>query len=58
VDLGAVWTVPDSTLNLGLTLTGAVPLQRSRFTLTEIGTVYTPSSVVGRLSLGIGIGFD
>ncbi|HEU4583600.1 MAG TPA: hypothetical protein VFS67_35320 [Polyangiaceae bacterium] len=58
VDLGAVWSVPDSTLNLSLTLTGAAPLQRSRFTLTEIGTVYTPSSVVGRLSLGVGLGFD
>jgi hypothetical protein len=58
VDLGAVWNVPDSTLNLSLTLTGAAPLQRSRFTLTEIGTVYTPSSVVGRLSLGVGIGLD
>ena len=58
VDLGALWNVPGSTLNLGLTLTGAAPLQRSRFTLTEIGTVYTPSSVVGRLSLGLGIGFD
>lgn len=58
VDVGTVWNVPGSTLNLSLTLTGATPLQRSRFTLTDIGTVYTPSSVVGRLSLGVGIAFD
>ena len=58
VDLGAVWKVPGSTLSLSSSLTVATPLQRSRFTLTEIGTVYAPSSVVGRLSFGVGFGFD
>jgi hypothetical protein len=57
-DVGAHWCLPTSPLCLGATLTAAAPLTRSRFTLTEIGTIYRPSPVVGRLSLGIGVGFD
>lgn len=58
LDLGARWRIPKSAFSLGLMLTAATPLQRSRFALTDIGTVYQPSSVVGRLSLGVGVGFD
>ena len=57
-DAGAVWCLPDSPLCLGATLTAAAPITRSRFTLTEIGTIYRPPPVVGRLSLGFGVGFD
>jgi hypothetical protein len=58
LDLGARWSIPRSALRLELTLSAATPLNRSRFELTEIGTVYHPPSVVGRLSLGVGVAFD
>jgi len=58
LDLGARWSIPKSAFSVGVTLTAATPLNRSRFALTEIGTVYHPPSVVGRLSLGVGVGFD
>lgn len=58
VDAGLRWSLPNSPLRLSAMFTAATPLQRSRFALSEIGTVYSPSGVVGRLSLGIGIGFD
>jgi hypothetical protein len=58
VDVGAVWAIPGTAFRFGVTLTAATPINRSRFALTEIGTVYRPASVVGRLSLGVGVGFD
>jgi hypothetical protein len=57
-DAGALWYLPDSPLYLGATLTLGAPITRSQFSLDEIGTIYRPSPVVGRLSLGIGVGFD
>lgn len=57
-DASAVWCLDGSPLCLNATLTAAAPLTRNRFALTEIGTVYRPSAVVGRLSIGIGVGFD
>jgi hypothetical protein len=57
-DASALWCLASSPLCLNATLTAAAPLTRSRFALSEIGTVYRPSAVVGRLSIGIGVGFD
>jgi hypothetical protein len=58
LDLGARWLVPGSALRLSATLTAAAPLNRDEFALTGIGTVHQPPSIVGRLSLGVGVGFD
>lgn len=57
-DVGALWCPGEGPLCLTGTLTAAAPLTRSRFALAEIGTVYRPSPVVGRLSLGAIVGFD
>jgi hypothetical protein len=57
VDAGAVWSVPDSPLRLAVTVTGAVPLNRNEFELTDLGTVHRPPNVVGRLSFGVGVAF-
>lgn len=57
VDLEARWRPPQTDLSIGLGLAGATPLERSRFALNEIGTVYRPPSVVGRLSLSLGLSF-
>ncbi|MEO8182456.1 MAG: hypothetical protein ABI895_26770 [Deltaproteobacteria bacterium] len=58
LDLGATWSVPNSALRLGATFTVLAPLNRDEFELTGIGSVYQPPSVVGRLSFGIGLGFE
>jgi hypothetical protein len=58
LDLGAIWSIPDSALRLDATLTVLAPLNRDEFELTGIGTVFQPSAVVGRLSLGLGLGFE
>jgi hypothetical protein len=58
LDVGALWTVPGSPLGLGVTVSAAAPLNRDEFALSGIGTVHQPPSVVGRLSIGIEIGFD
>ena len=57
LDAGAAWLIPGSALRLSGTLTAAVPLNRDEFALTGIGTVHQPPSVIGRLSLGLGILF-
>jgi hypothetical protein len=57
-DASALWCLEASPICFGATLTAAAPLTRSRFALRGIGTVYRPSPVVGRLSLGLGVGFD
>jgi hypothetical protein len=58
LDLGATWSLPNSALRLGATFTVLGPLNRDEFELTGIGSVYQPPSVVGRLSFGIGLGFE
>jgi len=55
---GATWLVPHTALRLVLSLLAATPLTRDQFALRDIGTVHRPPSVVGRLSIGISIGFD
>jgi hypothetical protein len=50
--------LPGSALRLGVMLMAAAPLNRDEFALNGITTVHQPPSVVGRLSLGIDIGFD
>jgi hypothetical protein len=58
IDLEALWSVPGSALRLSAALTAAAPLNRDEFALTGIGTVHQPPSIVGRLSVGVGVGFD
>jgi hypothetical protein len=58
VELGGFWAVPESSLRVGVIATVAVPLNRDEFVLSGIGTVHRPPNVVGRLSLGVGLGFD
>lgn len=57
-DVGALWCLDGGPLCLAGTLTAAAPLARSRFALAEIGTVYRPPAMVGRLSIGLVVGFD
>ena len=58
VQVAGFWVLPDTTLRLGLLLTGGVPLNRDEFALTGIGTVYRPPNLMGRLSLGLDVAFD
>lgn len=58
VQVGASWAVPDTTLRLTAALTAAAPLNRDEFALRDLGTVHQPPSVVARLSVGVGVGFD
>lgn len=58
VQLGAAWAVPDTALRLSTALVAATPLARDEFALRDIGTVHRPPSVVGRLSIGVSVGFD
>lgn len=58
LDAGGRWCARSSPVCLGLTLTAATPITRSRFELTNIGTVYRPAPVTGRLSFGVDVGFD
>lgn len=58
VQVGGSWAVPDTALRLGVALTAAAPLNRDEFALRDIGTVHQPPSVVGRLAIGVGVGFD
>lgn len=58
VQVGGFWAIPGTSLRLGLTLAAAVPLKRDAFTLRDVGTVYQPPSVVGRIAGGLDLGFD
>lgn len=58
LDVGALWSVPATPLRLGITLSAVAPMNRDNFALTDIGTVHRPPSMVGRLSFGVGLGFD
>jgi hypothetical protein len=58
VQVGGSWALPDTSLQLGAALSAAAPLNRDEFALREIGTVHQPPSVVGRLSVSVGVGFD
>jgi len=57
-DAGAVWCLQGSPVCLGATVTALAPIARSRFALTDVGTVYRPPTVTGRLSIYLGVGFD
>lgn len=55
---GLGWRVPHTALRLALALIGAAPLTRDEFALRDIGTVHQPPSVIGRLSIGVSVGFN
>lgn len=57
-DVGGSWRLGGGPVYLTATLTAATPLARNRFALREIGTVYRPPPVIGRLSLGVVVGFE
>ncbi len=58
VDLAARWQLTPSALSVEVLLTGAAPFTRNDFILKDIGSVYRPASVVGRLGLGLGLAID
>jgi hypothetical protein len=58
VQVGGLWAIPGTSLRLGITLAAAAPLKRDAFTLRDVGTVYQPPNVVGRIGLGLDLGFD
>ena len=53
-----MWCLQRSPICVGAALTALAPITRSRFALTDIGTVYRPPPVTGRLSINLGVGFD
>jgi len=55
VQAGGFWTIPGTSLRLGLLALAATPLRRDEFTLRGVGTVYRPPSLIGRLSLGFDV---
>jgi hypothetical protein len=56
--LGAVWSIPQTSLQLSSALLAAAPLNRDQFALGGIGSVHQPPPLVGRWSLGVGVLFD
>jgi hypothetical protein len=58
VQIGGFWAIPGTSLRVGITLAAAAPLKRDAFTLRDVGTVYQPPNVVGRVGLGLDVGFD
>jgi hypothetical protein len=56
--LGAVWSIPQTSLQLSSTVLAAAPLNRDQFALGGIGSVHQPPPLVGRWSLGVGVLFD
>jgi len=55
LDLAARWELTPSALSLEVLLTAAVPFTRNDFILKDLGSVYRPASVVGRLGLGLAL---
>jgi hypothetical protein len=55
VQAGGFWTIPGTSLRLGLLALAATPLKRDEFTLRGVGTVYRPPSLIGRLSVGFDV---
>jgi hypothetical protein len=58
LEFGARWSVPSTALSLELLLTAVAPFTRDEFILQELGTVYRPASVLGRVGLGVGLAID
>lgn len=58
VDAGLTGAFPGSALRLALQLSVAAPLERDDFCLREQGCVYRAPGAVGRLSLGVELGFE
>lgn len=58
VDLGGLWRVPDSNVELGLIASAAAPLLRDDFVLEGSVPVHRASSLLGRLALGVSLTLD
>jgi hypothetical protein len=58
LDLGARWALLPSALSLELLLTAVAPFTRDEFILKDLGSVYRPASLLGRLGLGLGLALD
>lgn len=57
VDAGVARALAGSPIHLFGQLTVVAPLQRDDFFLRDLGSLYRPPSVVGRLALGAGVAF-
>jgi hypothetical protein len=57
LDLASRWALT-SVLSLELQLTAVAPFTRDAFILKDLGSVYRPASVLGRLGLGLGVAID
>lgn len=57
VDLGVAWAAGDAPLRFMAQLTAAAPLKRDDFFLRDLGSVYRPPVVAGRLALGVDVSF-
>ena len=57
IDVGVSWTAPGTALGLGAQLSVVAPLKRDDFYLRDLGGVFHPPVLVGRLALGADIHF-
>lgn len=58
VDVGVLWAVPHTRLQLGALLVAAAPLERDEFVLRDLGHVHRPAGVVARAVLGAAFALD
>jgi hypothetical protein len=58
VDLELAWATGDNPLRLVAQLSAATPLKRDDFFLRDLGSVYRPPVVAGRLALGVDVSFE
>jgi hypothetical protein len=58
VDLGLLWAVPHTRVQLGALLVAAAPLGRDEFVLRDLGSVHRPAAVVARAVLGAAFALD
>jgi hypothetical protein len=58
VDLGLSWAMGSSPLRLAAQLSAVTPLKRDDFYLRDLGTIYRPPVVAGRLAVGVDVSFE
>jgi hypothetical protein len=58
LDLAARWAWAPTAWSVELLLTAVAPFTRDEFILKDLGSVYRPASVLGRLGLGLGLALD
>jgi hypothetical protein len=58
VDLGLAWATANVPLRFVAQLSAATPLKRDDFYLRDLGSVYRPPVVAGRLAVGVDVSFE